>query len=63
MHVSISGGSTSGQQWALPPPSLMVCLPSCIILIFFAQALLPMYNAANDVGGWKRLEIIFEIMN
>ena len=46
-----------------PPPSLMICLPSCIILIFFEQALLPMYNAANDVDGWKRLEIIFEIMN
>ena len=37
-------------------PRLIVCppLPSCIAPIVFAQALLPMYNVANGVDGWKR---------
>ena len=72
IHIHIqadchSGGSTSGQQWALPPPppqfnglppSLQLYCPN-----FFAQTLLPMYNVANGVDGWKRLEITIEIMN
>ena len=64
MHVYISGGSTSGQQWALPPPpQLNGFPPSCIAPIFFAQALLPMYNVASGVDGWKRLEFTIEIVN
>ena len=42
----------------------MVCPPPKLYCpIFFAQALLPMYNVANGVDSWKRLEITIEIMN
>ena len=65
MYVCVSDDSTSGQQWALPPPPQFNDSPppSFIAPIFFAQSLLPMYNVANGVDGWKRLEITIEIMN
>ena len=61
---SSSDGSMLGQQWALSPPQFN-CLPSpkCISPIFFAQALLPMYNVANGVYCLKRLGITVKIMN
>ena len=61
-----TGGSMSEQQRALhpPPPQFNDSPPpSFIAPIFFAQSLLPMYNVANGVDGWKRLEITIEIMN
>ena len=48
LYTLARGGSTSGQQWALPLPQFngLPPPPSCFAPIFFAQALLPMYNVA-----------------
>ena len=54
----VSCGSTSGQQWALPSPSLMVCPlpppPSCVALIFVCPSIIAQVQLGQikGVDGW-----------
>ena len=50
-----SGLFTSGRQWALPPPHLMVCPPpSCIALIFVCPSIIAQVQLGQikGVDGW-----------